>query len=95
MATTPTDVTKDMLARVKRIETRMMRLCTHLGVDPTENRERMRYDAAATAILMDGYGTTVGDIVDFCRKSGIINTAVGLRVRDTYIGVISIGEKTP
>ena len=80
----------DYLNRLKRIETRVMRLCVHLGLDPTENKERLRYDDSLKTLMLDGFGTTIGDIVDFCRKEGIMRNTVTLSVRGAQIGVIDV-----
>jgi len=64
---------RETLQRVRRIETRLMRLCGALSVDPTNDKVRVTIVSPAPNSVLEvaGYDVSYGDLLAFCRKSGI------------------------
>ena len=82
---------EEILKRVRRIETRQMKMAEHLGLDPTKGRDRITQVANAPIVLdVSGLDVSIGDLVDFCRKSGITRTVL-LECRGRLLGEFIVG----
>jgi hypothetical protein len=62
----------EVLQRLRRLETRFMRLCAHFAVDVTDNKVRVvKLSLTPPAIAILGYDVSFGDALAYCRRSGI------------------------
>jgi hypothetical protein len=75
----------EVLQRVRRIETRLMRLCIYLGLDPTD-RERCKIVEGNT-IEVEGYDVSIGDCLRYASKSGLRGTFI-VKCRDVHLGTL-------
>jgi len=68
-----TKETIELLDRARRIETRLMRLCTAMGVDATQGKVRVVVVQMLPSVVLDvtGLDVSYGDLLAFCRRSGI------------------------
>ena len=82
----------EILDRARRIETRLVRLCTALNVDPTKDKVRVAAVQCETGkgISISGLDVSYGDLLDFCRKSGI-KGAVEVWHKGTLLGTMQVG----
>ena len=79
---------QEVLQRVRRIETRQMVMARALGLDPkTRRRVTLRDDC----LDVTGFDISMGDIVDFCRKSGITGERA-LLLHGQHIGYLNIDD---
>jgi hypothetical protein len=62
--------TEEMIARTRRIETRVTRLCLHVGLDPTDGVPKVTLAGGSLAVT--GYDVTLATLFAFCRKEGIL-----------------------
>jgi hypothetical protein len=83
-----TTETKEILDRVRRIETRQMVIGRALGLDP---KERRRIIMSNGQLDITGFDVSLGDIVDFCRKNGITGQRE-LLLCNALIGKIYVEE---
>ncbi len=84
----------ETLQRVRRIETRLMRLCSSLGVDPTSDKVRVTFvgNQPSTTVEVSGLDVSYGDLLAFCRRSGISGQAVVVMFRGRLIGSVRAEE---
>jgi hypothetical protein len=80
--------THEILQRVRRIETRQMVIGRALGLDP---KERRRIVVKNDDLDMTGFDISLGDIIDFCRKSGITGERA-LLLHGQHIGYINVDD---
>jgi len=75
--------------RTIRIETRLMRLCSALNVDPTDGKVRIIVLSPMPRPMVEvaGYDVSYGDLLAFCRKSGI-NGIVTVMCRSKVLGSV-------
>jgi hypothetical protein len=83
-----TTETREILERVRRIETRQMVIGRALGLDP---KERRRITMLHGQLDMTGFDVSLGDIIDFCRKNGITGPRV-LLLHGKNVGNINVEE---
>ncbi len=63
----------ETLQRVRRIETRLTRLCIHQGVDPSPERTRITLlNADPPVVTVAGLDISFADILTFCKISNIV-----------------------
>ena len=80
----------EVTKRVRRIETRLTKLCGALGIDSGRDRERVVVVSKAPLVLeVAGFDVSVGDLLDACRKSGISGVAT-LRCKGRTLGTIQL-----
>ena len=83
----------EVLQRTRRIETRLMKLCVHMGFDPTRDRDRVVVKRLHPLTLdLAGMDVSLGDLLDACRKSGITQ-AVLVEHRGVLLATITLGEQ--
>jgi hypothetical protein len=82
----------EMLQRTRRIETRLMKLCNFLGLDPSRDRDRVIVKRL-TPLTLDiaGLDVSLGDLLDACRKAGITHTAA-VECRGVLLATIILGD---
>jgi hypothetical protein len=87
------DSVQEILDRARRIETRLMRLCAAMGVDPTRDKARVTTLRLTPDQVLDvtGLDVSFGDILAFCRKSGIRGLCA-VQCRGEIIGTVLIEE---
>jgi len=69
----------ELLNRVRRIETRLMRLAEMMGLDPS-NKVRATYRKEDNTIEIGGLDVSVANLLDMLRREGIshpVRLAVG------------------
>lgn len=83
----------ELLDRARRTETRLMRLCTHIGVDVTEGKIRVTVVAKAPVVTLElaGLDVSFSDVLAFCRRSGINGTCM-VQCRGKTLGTILVEE---
>jgi len=70
---------EELLNRVRRIETRLMRLAEMMGLDPS-NKVRATYRKEDNTIEIGGLDVSVANLLDMLRREGIshpVRLAVG------------------
>jgi hypothetical protein len=65
------DPLDEILRRVRRIETRQMKLAEAQGVNPNDVRDKVMLGGTPGTLDITGLDVSLGDMLDFCRKSGI------------------------
>jgi hypothetical protein len=81
----------EVLQRMRRIETRLTRLCVHVGLDPTRDRDRVAVKQTDPLTLdLTGMDVSIGDLLDACRKHAITHTLI--EYRGVLIATLSLGE---
>ena len=85
------EVLDGVAQRVKRLETRFMRLCDALHVDPTEGKVRV-VELAPNMVEVSALDVSMGDVLAFCRKSGI-NRIATIMYRGKVLGSV-MGDVT-
>jgi hypothetical protein len=82
------DVQTEILQRVRRIETRQMVIAKGMGLDP---KGTVRVTLSSTGLNVTGLDVSLGDLLDFCRKSGI-KEPIRLWYRKMHIGDLAPGR---
>jgi hypothetical protein len=79
-------VVKELLQRSARIETRLTRLCLHMGLDPTDKDRVLVLSTDPPTVSVSGFDISLGNLLDGCRKSGI-NTGVVVMCNGVTLGM--------
>ena len=82
----------EVLQRVRRIETRQMKLAQAQGIDPSNRRDKLTivsYARFPVVAELSGMDVSIGDVLDTCRKSGI-TTVLSLKYQGRYVGQIDV-----
>src|SRR5574337_292792 len=80
------DPLDEIVKRARRMETRLMRIATGLGLDPARDKDRVAITSVAPFVLeLTGMDVSIGDLVDRCRKSGISQPAL-IRYKGRVLG---------
>jgi hypothetical protein len=84
---------QESLQRTRRIETRLMKLCTGLGIDPTDSKVRFVLVSTEPPIVdLTGYDVCFSEVLTFCSKNGL-NTVVTLTCKGQTLGtIVPIGD---
>jgi len=83
----------ELLQRTRRIETRLMKLCAHMGFDPSRDRDRVIIKRL-TPLTLDvaGLDVSLGDLLDACKKGGITHNIL-VEHKGVLLAGITLGEK--
>ena len=82
-------MSEELLQRVKRIETRLMRMAEMMGLDPS-NKVRAVYNRATNTIEIGGMDVSIANLLDIARKEGI-SGAVNLAVGGKVVATLNVG----
>ena len=83
---------QEIMQRTRRIETRLVRLCLHTGLDPTDGKRMEQTNADPPIVAVHGLDASFSDCLQFCRTSGI-SGIVTLTCRGELLGSILVKEK--
>ena len=85
------DEQHELLQRTRRIETRLMKLCGHLGFDPSRDKERVVVKRVDPLVLdLTGLDVSLGDLLDACRKCAITSTMT-VECKGVLLATITLG----
>jgi hypothetical protein len=84
-------VLSEVHQRVRRIETRLMRLCAHVGVDATGGTQRgnVVYKGPDPYLELQGFDVSIADCLRICQGAGIVG-GITLSVRGDNIGILNV-----
>jgi len=82
----------EVVQRARRIETRLMKLCVFLGVDPTRERDRVIVKKVDPLTLdLSGLDVSMGDLLDDCRKYDITHSVL-IECKGVLLASILLGD---
>lgn len=85
---------KELIQRTTRIETRVTRGFKALGIDVMDDSKKVALVASDPPILeMSGLDVSFGDVLAFCRKSGI-SGIVTVVFKGHLYGSVSVAKET-
>jgi len=83
----------EVVQRMRRIETRLMKLCVFMGLDPTRERDRVIVKRVSPLTLdLSGLDVSMGDLLDACRKTGITHQVL-IEHKGVLLATITLGEQ--
>jgi hypothetical protein len=83
----------EVLQRARRIETRLMKLCNFLGLDPARDRDRVIVKKLTPLTLdLSGLDVSIGDLLDTCRRESITHTVM-VEHKGVLLATIILGER--